>query len=208
MPTLLHIDASPRGPYSISRQLSAAFVDAWKAKHPDGKVVTRDLNTTGLTFVDINWISGAYSSPDQHTPEQSKALAISDELVAELLSADEIAIGTPMYNFAVPAILKAWIDHVVRVGKTFSQDQAGYHGLALGKKATMLIASAGNYAPGSGAESYNQESPYLQAIFGFMGITDTKIIHAGGTTAVMFGKISAEEFLKPYVEQIQTAAAA
>jgi FMN-dependent NADH-azoreductase len=205
MPTLLHIDASPRGAYSISRQLSAAFVDAWKAKHSDGKVVTRDLNTTGLTFVDMDWIAGAYSSPDQHTPEHKKALAISDELTAELLEADEIVLATPMYNFAVPAITKAWIDHVVRVGKTFKVDETGYHGLATGKKVTFLIASGGVYTPGSPAEGYNQESPYLQSIFGFMGITDAKVVLAGGTMAVMRGTISAEEFLKPLLEQVQAA---
>src|ERR1700684_4580163 len=103
MPTLLQIDASPRGDYSISRRLTAAFADAWKDKHPDGKVITRDLTKTNLTFVDLDWIAGAYSAPQKHTPEHKKALAISDELIAELLSADEIVLGTPMFNFAVPA---------------------------------------------------------------------------------------------------------
>ena len=120
MPTLLHIDASPRGDHSISRKVSAAFAANWKKHHTDGKVVTRDLNKTGLTFVDMDWIAGAYSSPDQLTEAHKKALAISDELISELVAADHIVIGTPMYNFSVPAILKAWIDHVVRVGKTFT----------------------------------------------------------------------------------------
>ena len=74
MPTLLHIDASPRGEHSISRKLSAAFAEAWKSKHIDGKVVVRDLSKTSLPFVDLNWIGGAYSSPEQHTPEQKAAL--------------------------------------------------------------------------------------------------------------------------------------
>jgi len=205
MPTLLHIDVSPRGDYSISRRLSAAFVEAWKAKHPDGTVVTRDLTKTNLTFVDLAWIAGAYSDPAQHTPEQKQALAISDELTAELLEADEIALGTPMYNFAVPAALKAWIDHVVRVGVTFKLDETGYHGLATGKKATLLVASGGTYTPGSPAEGYNQETPYLKGILGFIGITDVNIILAGGTTPVTVGKISADEFLQPLIEQVQAA---
>ena len=205
MPTLLHIDASPRGDHSISRHLSAAFVDAWKAKHPDGKVIRRDLAHTHLTFVDLDWIGGAYTPPEAHTPEQKKALSISDELVGELLQADEIVLGTPMYNFAVPAVTKAWIDHVVRVGKTFKVDESGYHGLALGKKATFLVASAGSYAPGSGAEGYNQETPYLQAIFGFMGITETKVVLGGGTTPVTQGQVSIDDFLKPLLEQVKAA---
>jgi FMN-dependent NADH-azoreductase len=206
MPTLLQIDASPRGDYSISRKLSAAFVDAWKAGHPDGKVVVRDLEKTRLTFVDLSWIGGAYSDPASHTPEQKQALSISNELTDELLGADEIVLATPMYNFAVPAAVKAWIDHVVRAGKTFKVDDTGYHGLATGKKATFLIASMGEYGPGTPSEGYNQETPYLQSIFGFMGITDTKVVHAGGTSAVTFGKVPMEEFVKPFVEQAEAAA--
>jgi FMN-dependent NADH-azoreductase len=205
MPTLLHIDVSPRGDYSISRRLSAAFVEAWKAKHPDGTVVTRDLTKTNLTFVDLAWIAGAYSDPAQHTPEQKAALAISNELTAELLAADEIVLGTPMYNFAVPAALKAWIDHVVRVGLTFKVDETGYHGLTTGKKATLLVASSGTYTPGSPGEGYNQETPYLKGILGFIGITDVSVILAGGTTPVAQGKISADEFLKPFLGQVEAS---
>jgi len=206
MPTLLHIDASPRGDYSISRRLSAGFVDAWKAKHPDGKVITRDLTKTALAFVGRAWMAGACSDPAQHTPEQKQALAISNELTAEVLEADEIVLGTPMYNFAVPAALKAWIDHVVRVGVTFKLDETGYHGLATGKKATLVIASGGTYTPGSPAEGYNQETPYLKGILGFIGITDVNIILAGGTTPVTMGQVSADEFLKPLLEQVEAAA--
>ncbi len=205
MPTLLHIDASPRGAYSISRQLSASFVDAWKAKHPDGKLIERDLVQTDLTFVDLAWIAGAYSDPASHTPEQKQALALSNELTGEVLEADEIVLGTPMYNFAIPASVKAWIDHIVRVGVTFKVDATGYHGLTSGKKATLLIASGGDYAPGSPAEGYNQETPYLKAILGFIGITDVKVILAGGTSGVTQGKVSSEEYLKPFLEQIKAA---
>ena len=205
MPTLLHIDVSPRGDYSISRKLSAAFVAAWKSKHSDGTVVTRDLTKTDLPFVDLPWIGGAYSAPDQHTPEQKAALKISDDLIAELLQADHIVIGTPMYNFAVPAALKAWIDHIVRVGKTFSVGEKGYEGLVKGKKASFLVASGGNYAPGAPAEKYNMESTYLQAIFGFIGITETKVVLSGDTTAVAQGKVQEAEYLKPHLDEVAAA---
>jgi FMN-dependent NADH-azoreductase len=203
MPTLLRIDASPRGDYSVSRRLSAAFVDAWNAKHPGGKVINRDLTKSNLTFVDLEWIAGAYSAPDQHTPEHKKALAISDELIGELLAADEIVLATPMYNFAVPAATKAWIDHIVRVGKTFTIGPDGYKGLVTGKKATFIVASGAKYDAGSPFEPYNQETPYLKSIFGFLGITDVEIFLAGGTTSVTRGEISQEEFLKPLLAKVE-----
>ena len=205
MPKLLQIDVSPRGDYSVSRKLSAAFAEEWKSKNPGGTVIVRDLTRTLLPFVDLPWIGGAYSPPEQHTQEQKEALKVSDELVDELFSVDEIVIGTPMYNFGVPAALKAWIDHIARFGRTFKIDETGYHGLVTGKKATFLIASGGNYAPGSPAEKYNYEAPYLQAIFGFIGITDTKVIHSGDTSGVMQGKVSMEDYLKPHVEEVLAA---
>jgi FMN-dependent NADH-azoreductase len=208
MPTLLHIDASPRGDYSISRKVSAAFAANWKKNHADGNVIRRDLTTTHLTFVDLDWIVGAYSTPDKHTEANKKSLAISDELIAELLSADHIVLGTPMYNFAIPAIVKAWIDHIVRVGKTFSVGVGGYAGLVKGKKATIIIASGGKYAPGTAYAPYDQESPYLKAIFGFIGITDVEFVLAGGTNDVTQGKVDEKTFLEPLVEETEKLALA
>ncbi len=207
MPTLLHIDVSSRGDYSISRKLTKAFVEAWQKKNAGGTVVYRDLTTTDLTFVDMNWIAGAYSSPDQHTPEHKQALKLSDELIAELAEADEIVIGTPMYNFGVPARLKAWVDHIVRIGRTFSVGPDGYKGLLADKsrKATFIIASGGNYAPGAPAEKYNQESPYLQSIFGFIGIPGTKAIFASNTADLMQGKVQESEYLPPHIQEVQAA---
>jgi FMN-dependent NADH-azoreductase len=125
MPTLLHLSVSPRGSYSISRRLSDAAVEAWKQRNPGGRVIERDLAKTQLTFVDLDWIQGAFSPPEQHNENHKKAIALSDELVAELVAADEIILGAPMYNFAIPAALKAWIDHVVRAGKTFRYTAVG-----------------------------------------------------------------------------------
>src|SRR6202049_3573774 len=112
MKTLLHLNSSPRGNYSVSRKLSSEVVAAWKAKNPEGKVIERDLAQSHLTFVDLDWIMGAFTPPENHSEAHKKAIAVSDELVAELLASDVIVIGTPMYNFAVPAALKAWIDHI------------------------------------------------------------------------------------------------
>jgi FMN-dependent NADH-azoreductase len=202
MPTLLKIDVSPRGDYSISRKLSAEFAAKWQQKHPDGTITVRDLVKTDLPFVDLPWIVGAYSTPDQHTPEQANAISVSDTLIDELLAADEILIATPMYNFNVPAILKAWIDHIVRIGRTFS---ANYEGLAKGKKATLIIASGSSYAPGSFMESYNAETGYLKQVLGFIGITDVTVVLAGGTNDVAQGKVKLEEFLAPIEAELAAA---
>ena len=199
MPTLLKIDASPRGDYSVSRKLSGEFAEQWQKTHSDGTVVVRDLVKTNLPFVDLPWIAGAYSTPDQHTPEQKAALKVSDDLIAELLAADHIVIGTPMYNFSIPAIVKAWIDHIVRIDKTFT---ASYEGLAKGKKLTVIIASGGVYTPGSHTESYNAESGYLKQVLGFIGITDVTIVLAGGTSAISQGKVSLEEHIAPFEKEV------
>ena len=203
MPTLLKIDVSPRGDYSISRKLSAEFAAKWQQAHPDGTVVLRDLVTTALPFVDLPWIAGAYSTPDQHTPEQQAALKVSDELIAEFLAADEIVLATPMFNFSIPAALKAYIDHIVRINKTFN---ASYEGLAKGKKVTLIIASGSVYTPGSHMESYNAETGYLKQILGFIGITDVSVVLAGGTTAVAQGKVPMDEFLAPFEQEVAALA--
>lgn len=206
MLTLLRVDVSPRGQYSVSRQLSDAAVRAWKAKHPNGHVIERDLAKTALTFVDLDWIQGAFSRPEQHSDSHKRALALSDELVAELLAADEIVLSTPMYNFAIPAALKAWIDHVVRAGRTFRYTATGMpEGLALGKKALVLIASGGSYNQESGLTALDHEAPYLRFILGFMGITDVQVLQAGGTGRIQQGRVSAEEFLAPYLNQLAAA---
>ena len=203
MPTLLKIDVSPRGDYSVSRKLSASFADQWQQAHSGGTVIVRDLVKTNLPFVDLPWIVGAYSAPDQHTPEQKAAIKVSDDLIAELLSADEIVLATPMYNFAVPALLKAWIDHIVRINKTFT---AQYEGLAKGKKVTLIIASGGVYTPGSHMESYNAETAYLKQILGFIGITDVTVLLAGGTNDVNQGKVTLEDHIAPYEQQVAALA--
>ncbi len=208
MPTLLHIDASPRGDYSISRKVSAAFADSWKQANPGGKVIYRDLTTSNLTFVDLDWIAGAYSAPEQHNDSHKKALAISDTVIAELLSADQVIIGTPMYNFSTPAVLKAWIDHIVRFGKTFKPSATGIEGLAGGRKVTVAIASGSNYLPGKPFAAYNRESDYLTQIFGFIGITDVKFILAGDTNDVTQGKVDVKTFVAPFAEEAKELASA
>ena len=202
MPSLLSVVASPRGDYSISRTLTAKFVEAWKTKHADGTVAERDLFAIQIPFVSLPWIAGAYTPVEKHSPEMTEALKVSNEFIAELQAADHIVIGTPMYNFATPAILKAWIDHIVRIGVTFT---SSYEGLLKNKKVTVIVASGGVYTPGSHTESYNNETGYLKQVFGFIGLTDVQFVLAGGTSAVDMGKVTREDLIAQFAPEVVAA---
>jgi len=191
MPTLLAIGVSPRYERSTSRKLSALFVDSWRAAHPAGRVIDRDLMKTPLPFVDLPWIGGAFMPAEMQSAESLAAIRISDDLVAELKAADHILIGTPMYNFSIPAVLKAYIDHVVRKDVTVSTDNVG---LLTGKKATVILATGGDFSPGSPVEGYNLASGYLRQVLGYIGITDVEIILAGRGLAGDFGETAADAF--------------
>lgn len=208
MASLLKIDVSPRGGYSYSRQLGQVFLEGWQAAHTGGTVVERDLAKNPPTFLDLPWIAGAFTPPDQHTDEHKAALKQSDEIIAEIKAADHILITTPFYNFQAPAVLKAWIDHAVRAGHTFKYTEKGPEGLVQGKKLTVIIASGGVYTPGEPFAPYDFLTPYLKAIFGFIGITDVTVLPAGGASGVMSGKISEEDWKKPFVEQAKELAKA
>ena len=192
MATLLNIQSSPRGADSLSRTLSQDFVSAWRKNHPDGTVVLRDLAEGRLPFVGVPWIGGVFLPAEQRSPEQQQALKISDELIAELFAADHILIGTPMYNFTVPANLKTWIDLVVRPRVTHSGPPER-KGLVTGKRCTIVIASGGVYEEGLPASASDYESGYLKRILGFIGITDVEVVRAGGTAAVAFGAATLEQ---------------
>ena len=115
---LLVVETSPRGGASVSRQLTRRFVADWQAAHPQGEVVRRSLADPELPHVNAPWLQAYFTPPKQQSPEMKEALAQSDVLVAEVLAADHLVIATPVYNYNVPAALKAWIDHIVRKGQT------------------------------------------------------------------------------------------
>ena len=206
MATLLKIDSSPMGEHSISRKLTAQFAASWRKAHPGGEVISRDLSRTELPPVNGLWVGAAYTPEDARSREQRETLAISDALIEELQRADEYVIGVPMHNFSIPSTLKLWIDQVARAGKTFSYGADGPKGLLTGKKATLLVASGGVYEHGTAMESLNFVTPYLRAVFGFLGITDVKIVAAEGTAQLMSGKVDAQAFLAPSIEKVQTHA--
>ena len=141
MPTVLHIDSSPRAERSHSRQISSELVVAIQAAHPDTTVIYRDLGHAPVPAVTEAWIAGAFSPPDAHTPEMNAALALSDELIAELQTADILVFGVPMYNFNVPSTFKAYIDNIARAEVTFTFGSNGPEGLLTGKKAFFVYRS-------------------------------------------------------------------
>ncbi|MCU1305307.1 MAG: acyl carrier protein phosphodiesterase [Acidobacteriaceae bacterium] len=206
MPTLLQLDSSPLES-SISRELTREFVKTWKAAHPKGAVIHRDLAANVLKPVDSAWIFSSFTPEASRTPEQKAALALSDELIAELEAADESVFGVAMHNFSIPSVLKLWIDQIVRIGRTTAYGENGPKGLLNGKKATILIASGGVYEAGTAAEAFNFVDPYLKTILGFIGITDVKFVTAGGAAQIMRGAVDRETFLKPTLERVRAAVA-
>ncbi|MDZ8064979.1 MAG: FMN-dependent NADH-azoreductase [Nostoc sp. DedQUE08] len=178
MVSILHIDSSPRGERSHSRELSKEFVSAWKAAHPEDAIAYRDLGHYPVPHVDEAWIAAAFSPPETHTPELTEALKISDELVNEFLAADRYVFGVPMYNFNIPSTFKAYIDQIVRINRTVALDAQGFKGLVEGKKAVIITARGGDFSPTSPFVAYDFQEPYLRTIFGFIGITDIQFINA------------------------------
>ena len=203
MPTLLDLDSSPLTETSISRQLTAEYVRNWKIANPDGKVVARDLALTSISPISAAWVGAAYAPEDARTPEQRGLLSLSDALIAELQEADEYVLGVPMHNFSIPSTLKLWIDQIARVNKTFSYATGSPVGLLTGKKATIVITSGGKYDAGTAMASFNFVEPYLRTVFGFLGVTDTTFVTAGGASALNYGKIDRKTFLQPHVDSIR-----
>lgn len=170
---ILEVSASGRRSASSSRALSGDLVGALRQRHDDVIVRQRDL-ADGLPFVDADWIEANFTPDEERTAEHRAALALSDELVAELRQADVIVIGTPMYNFNIPATLKAWIDMIARARLTFRYTENGPRGLLEGKKA-YVVAATGGVPVGSPMDF---ATPYLRHVLGFVGIDDVEIIAA------------------------------
>lgn len=173
---LLQIDSSARTS-SITRQLTARFAAEWKENHPDGEVIHRDLSATRLPPITDDW-GAAHLEESKRTPAQQWYLSTSDELIEELQGADTIVIGAPMYNFSIPSSLKAWIDQIVRIGKTFGYGPNGPQGLLGQKKVVVITSRGGAYEKGTPREAWDFQEPYLRHILGFLGLTDVTFIHA------------------------------
>ncbi len=176
---LLHIDSSILGANSVSRQVSAAVVDALKQANPGAEVTYRDLAAKSLPHLSPEHLAAAHGA----VPEVG---SIQDDMTAsaaamdEFLAADAVVIGAPMYNFTVPSQLKAWVDRILVVGKTFKYGDAGPVGLAGGKKVVVTVVRGGVYAPGTPYAGAEHVETYLRTVFGFIGVTDLQIVLAEG----------------------------
>jgi len=203
MSNLLVIETSPRGDASISRQLTRRFVARWRETHPGGDVVVRDLADSALPHVSAPWLQAYFTPPDHQSAEMRAALRQSDELVAELRAADHVLIATPVYNYNVPAALKAWVDHIVRKGLTLGFDGKG---LLEGRKATVLIASGGVYTEGSPIRDRDIAPQYLRLILNVIGISDVTVVAGGGAKAVDLGETTMDDFVARHSGEIEAAA--
>ncbi len=180
MASILHIDSSPRGDRSKSRKLAKKFIDMWQDLHPDDLITYRDLRQTSVPHVTEDWIAASFTAPEALTPEIAELLKFSDELVAEFLMADRCVFSVPMYNFSIPSNFKAYIDQVVRVGRTFTEEDGQVKGLANGKKVLFITSRGVEFGAGSPYEGWDSQEPALRYAFQYMGVTDIQFIHANG----------------------------
>lgn len=170
---ILHVDASQRTTGSVSRALSALLVSELEARYPGTEVVRRDL-AAGVPLVDDAWIRANETPAEQRSPEQHQALRGSDALVAELFDTDVWVIGTPVYNFSLPPVLKAWVDQICRARVTFAYSEQGPCGLLENRRAFLAVASGGSKV-GSPTEFV---TPYVRHVLSFIGVDDLEIIAA------------------------------
>jgi FMN-dependent NADH-azoreductase len=191
MKNILIIESSPRRSDSYSHQAARSIVNELQTRNPGAKLVTRDLAANPPPHVGLPFIGGLYATPEQRTPEQAKALALSDELIDELVAADTIVMAVPMHNFGPPSTLKAWLDHVARAGRTFTFGSNGPVGLLKGKHAILVLASGGVYSK-EPMKPLDFIEPYLRAVLGFIGITDVDVVRVEG---VANGAIGPEKAL-------------
>lgn len=182
MAKLLHIDSSSRDERSHSRLLTREFINTWLKFHPADTVVYRDVGHYPLPHVDEQWVAAVLTPAAERTPQMRQALLASDELIDELLDADLLVIGLPMYNFGVPSSLKAYIDHIVRIGHTVAFDPEDqnqpYKPLVHGKRAFLIVATGiAGYESGGYLAQFNHVDPYLRTVLGFIGVTDLNFVH-------------------------------
>lgn len=178
-PILLVIQASPQGEKSLSRKITGEFLSQ-HAEHFGKKTLTeRDLTKDILPHISGEFVAAMFVPPANRTPDMVKTLAKGNELVDELIAHDEIVISTPMYNNTVPSSLKAWIDHIVLPGRTFTFSPTGIKGLLEGKVLYFICATGDTYSTGP-RQQEDFLTPYIKQIMGAIGIKDVRPIYVEG----------------------------
>src|SRR5271170_4477694 len=198
MHNVLFVTSSPFGSKSYSQRIARGIVDDLKIQDPSVHVVVRNLAKEPVPHASEDFAIGRNLPLDQRNDATLRALALSDTLVDELAAADVIVIAAPMHNFGIPSALKAWIDHVVRPGRTFTYSDKGPRGLLEGKKVVLVLARGGVYSNGP-MQPYDFQEPYLRTVLGFIGLTDVDVVRIEG---VALG----DEALKTALESATTQA--
>ena len=181
MKTVLRINSSARTERSHTRYLTDLFIKEWQSLRPKDPIISREIGTEPPPPVSEAWIEAAFTPPENRTPAMRESLRLSDTLVDELTQANLVVLGAPMYNFGMPAQLKAYVDQIVRVGRTFafdaSNEQQPYRGLLTGVHMLVITATGdAGYKPGGPHEHLNHLDPHIRTIFGFIGITNIDFI--------------------------------
>ncbi|MCE1181481.1 MAG: NAD(P)H-dependent oxidoreductase [Rhodocyclales bacterium] len=174
MPTLLHVSVSPRGSASQGRRAAANVIAHWRTLYADLHVKERDLAMCPVPHPDAAFVAASLADPATRTPVDHAALAMSEVLIEELERADAILISTPMHNFTIPSVLKAWVDHVVRPGRTFRSTARGKQPMLANRPVRVLLACGGDIRSGTGHQP-DWASPYLRDVFDVMGMRDVDI---------------------------------
>lgn len=178
---LLHIDSSPLGAQSVSRELTRRTVAMWQAGNPGTVVEYLDLAADAPSHLDIDSLGFRLGlGADSLTDAQKRENAVTERLLSQFLAADVVVVGAPMYNFSIPSQLKAWIDRVAQAGRTFKYTETGPVGLATGKTVIVASSRGGAYAGNPALAFLDHQESYLKAVFGFFGITDVRFVRAEG----------------------------
>ncbi len=173
---ILQINGSARSEGANSTRLANDIVARLQAANPGAALVLRDLARDPAPVVDEAALGALFTPAEQRTPEQAARVAQSDALIAEVQAADAIVLGVPMYNFSISAQLKNWIDAIARAGVTFRYTENGPEGLLKGKTVYVAFARGGRYRD----TPADTQKPFLQTVFGFLGMTDVRFIYAEG----------------------------
>lgn len=180
---ILRIDSSSRLEGSHSRELADYFQNTWYKKYPDDEVIVRDVVKNPVPHIANLTIAGFYTPQPQQTEAIKQAIALSDQLIEELKSVDVLLLSVPMYNFSVPSALKAWIDQIVRIGRTFAYDGTNFTGLATVKRAYVICAyGASGYTDDGTFSTFNFLEPYLKGLLSFLGIENLQFFNLQATT--------------------------
>lgn len=189
--TILHVDSSPAGDRSVSRKLTAKAIDGLKKQHPGANVIERDLSSHPLPHLNGLTIRAFFTPPGNRSEALSEAVGLSDQLVDEVLAADTIVIGAPMHNFGIPSSLKAWIDHVVRAGRTFQYTGDGPVGLLPADKKVIVALARGGVYSDERMKAFDYQETYLRTVLAFMGLTNVSFVRAEGVAAGPDGALRA-----------------